>query len=125
MMAPYSGSLGAVVDRLEPGFCRIRVRDRRALRNHLKSVHAVALVNAGELSSGLAMLTGLPPSVRGIVTEIRTEFIKKARGPLVAECRCDIPSVSEPVDYWVAAEVFDTESDVVSRTRVRWRLAPR
>jgi len=121
---PYSGSVRPRIEALGPGHARIRLRDRRAVRNHLRSVHAVALANIGELASGLAMTTALPPSVRGIVVRLSMEYFKKARGTLIAESRCVVPEVTRNEEHDFVADISDESGDVVARATVTWRLGP-
>ena len=42
-MVPYTGRLGARVLTFEPGHVVVELKERRAVRNHLSSVHAMAL----------------------------------------------------------------------------------
>ncbi|MEE9351871.1 MAG: hotdog fold domain-containing protein [Thiotrichaceae bacterium] len=122
-MVPYTGTVKPRVRHLEPGFVRVEMKDRRAVRNHLKSVHAIALANLGEFASGVAMLTALPDSVKAIVTHLEIDYKKKARGTLTAEGRAEPPEViTEDVESIVHAVIRDAENDVVAVVAVTWRL---
>ena len=121
---PYSAALGARVRLLEPGRVRLELADRHGVRNHLDSIHAVAVLNLGELASGLAMTTALPTGVRGIVLGIDAVYLKKARGTLSVETEVTVPEVRESIDFPVHAEVRDASNEAVARITVRWRLGP-
>jgi len=121
---PYSGSVQSHIRVLEPGHAEVEIPDRRANRQHLGSVHAIALLNVAEQASGLALLTDLPDGIRGIVTQISMQYFKKARGTIRAVCRTSAPTVTGDLEFDVTADCLDRGNEVVARATVRWRLGP-
>lgn len=123
--APYTGTIRGRVKKLGPGYARIVMGDRRRVRNHLKSVHAIALMNLAEEASGLAMLAGMPREGRAILTGFTIDYVKKARGKITAESRSPTPDVTETNEVLVPVELFDKGGDVVARAEARWRVGPK
>ena len=121
-LVPYSGSVRPRILVLEPGHAEVAIPDRRFNRQHLGSVHAIALVNAAEQASGLAMLCGLPDGVRGIVTHISMQYLAKAKGTIRAVSHAEIPVVTSDAEFDVQADCIDGRGTVVARATVRWRL---
>jgi len=124
-LIPYTGALGAEYEELRPGYARIALRERRGVRNHLGSIHAVALANLGEVTTGFALMYGAPPSVRGILTGLQIEYVKKARGRITAQASAEHLDVTSAMEQRVTGELTDAAGAVVARVTATWRLAPR
>jgi acyl-coenzyme A thioesterase PaaI-like protein len=121
-MAPYTGTIDPLVLELGDGRCRAQLRDRPAVRNHLRSVHAIALLNLGEVTTGLAVMHAVDGRGRGIVTGLSMEYLKKARGTITARCDQAVPLTPGKHDIEVAGELTDAQGEVVARVRATWRL---
>ena len=122
--APYTGTIGAEVVDMSPGYAKLQMKDRRKVRNHLNSVHAIALMNLAEATTGLAMSAGLPDGARGILKGLRMEYLKKARGLLTAECRTEVSDSLERRELEIEGEICDQSGVVVARAVATWVVGP-
>ena len=121
---PYSGSVSPRIHVLQPGRAVISMRDRRGVRNHLTSIHAVALTNLAEMTTGLALGYGLPDGMRTILVRVECEFLKKARGTITAACDAPVfPGVVEK-EVLVESVLTNEAGDVVAKGRAVWLAGP-
>ena len=123
-MVPYTGSIHATVRELKAGHARIEMRDRRGVRNHLQSVHAIALANLAEVTTGLPLAYSVQPAGRTILVSLTVEYEKKARGTLIATSDFTPPDASRDGEIEIPVEVRDAAGVVVTRARARWRYGP-
>ncbi len=119
---PYSGAMGADVVELADGHAVLTLRDRRSVRNHLNCIHAIALMNLGELCTGLATFHKLDGFARGIVTELRIQYFKKSRGTITARCDLQVPTAPGKHDLTVEGHLFDAAGDKVATVWATWKI---
>jgi uncharacterized protein (TIGR00369 family) len=125
MAAAYTGTIGARVEELREGFARVTMADRPAVRNHLKSVHAVALVNLAELTGNVALAYSMPSDARFIVAGLSIEYIKKARGKITATSDCPVPSTNARAEFSVPVVMKDASGEVVAKATLRSLVGPK
>jgi len=122
--APYTGTIQATVVALRPGWAEVQMADRRAVRNHLQCVHAIALCNLAELAGNVAFAYSLPDGARFIVAGLQIDYLKKARGPLTAVAECPIPSSTTRREYDVDVSIHDASGEEVAHAVLRSLAGP-
>ena len=127
-VAPYSASVSPCVEVLDDTQCEVTISDFWWHRNPFSSIHAIALANLGEQTSGILMVCLLQKykQLRAIPKRIDTEYLKKARGIIRGKSGgVDLSLVGEKnpkCDIAVVTKMFDTRGDLVAQTTVTWAL---
>lgn len=124
-MAPYTGSIHAHVTVLRSGYAEVEMTDRKAVRNHLDCVHAIALANLAELTGNVALAYSLPDDARFIVSGIEIEYVKKARGTIKAIGESPVPRSSTRAAYDVPVTLRDAGGDEVARAVLHSLVGPK
>jgi acyl-coenzyme A thioesterase PaaI-like protein len=124
--APYFASIAPRIEWLEAGRCIVRIRDRRAVRNHIGTVHAIALCNMAELAGGLATDAAVPASMRWIPKGMSVRYLRKAVGAMTATASVPvIEAQDEASEAHALVEVRDGGGDIVFDADITMWIAPR
>jgi len=125
--APYFGSISPRFILLENGRCEATIKDRRAVHNHIGTVHAIALCNLAELTAGVMTDASLPTGMRWIPKGMTVQYLKKATGTLRGVATPTIPLVTSDAGYDlpVNVDVFDSGGDRVFNAEIRMWLSPK
>lgn len=99
--SPYNASIRPRFIKLEKDECKACMQDRPWLRNPFASLHAIALANLAEMTSGVGMLTAAQyeKGLRVIPVKVECEYHAKARGPVTATAKCTLPSEKNDGEY--------------------------
>lgn len=122
---PYTGSISAQVQELDPGHAIVELNEHRKVMNHLDSIHAMALANLIEFTGNLAVYSNLPADGRLILKGIEVEYKKKARGKVTAESKVPPIDASEQTEHRINVTVRDDEEDVTTEGTLTTLVGPK
>lgn len=82
--APYFGSINPQVLVLRPNYCEVAFKKRRAVENHIKTVHVIAICNALEMAMGAVAEASIPRHLRWIPKGMTVRYVAKATSDITA-----------------------------------------
>lgn len=114
--APYFSTIKPTFVDLRAGYCEITMRKRKAVQNHIGTVHAIAMCNICELAGGTMTDATIPKTHRWLPKGMTVEYLKKAETNLRAVAQLDEqPEWTDAQDFLTTVNVYDTNNEVVMR----------
>ena len=124
--APYFSTIRPHFERLEVGCCELMIPNRRAVHNHISTVHAIAMCNMAELAGGTMTEISTPATHRWIPKGMTVEYLKKAETDLRA-----VATFKSPPEFGAATGVpvvvlvTDTLNQLVFRAEISMWISPK
>lgn len=125
MKAPYFKTIKPRFEELRPGYCRIFMKNRKSVQNHIGSVHAIAMCNMAELTAGTLLEISLPKSMRWIPKGMNVQYLKVARTDLDATCEIDTDGIDLLRSLPMTVNVIDRNDVEVFRAVIDMHISPK
>lgn len=93
--APYFATVLPKVVEMRPGYAQVKVPKWIGINNHIGTFHAIAACNAAEMAMGMLAEASIPATHRWLPQGMRTRYIAKTEGGLVATATADLPDFSQ------------------------------
>jgi acyl-coenzyme A thioesterase PaaI-like protein len=124
--APYFGTIRPRFLELAPAVCRVSMRKRRKVENHIHTVHALAMGNLCELAAGMVTEVTIPGSMRWLPRGMTIEYLRRAESDVTATARLTKNEwTGAPENLAVPVSVIDMTGTEVVRAVITMYVSPR
>jgi acyl-coenzyme A thioesterase PaaI-like protein len=123
--APYFGTIKPKFLDLQPKLCRVWMKKRRSVENHIGTVHALAMGNLCELAAGMCTEVTIPTAMRWIPRGMTIEYLAKAESDVTATARLEKSEWAQAENVAVPVSVHDVNGKEVVRAVISMYVSPR
>lgn len=123
--APYFASISPRIEEFRPGFARVSMKKRRAVQNHIGTVHAIAMCNLAEMAAGTLTEISIPASMRWLPKGMQVEYLKKAETDVEAHATVGAVAEGASQDVPVTVDVKNRAGETVVRAVITMWVTPR
>jgi acyl-coenzyme A thioesterase PaaI-like protein len=99
---------------VRPNFASLRLPNRRAVHNHIGTVHAIAVCNGLEAAMGALAEATIPPGKRWLPKGMTVEYLAKATSDLVCSAETDPADWARGPDVPVRVKAVRADGTVVA-----------
>jgi acyl-coenzyme A thioesterase PaaI-like protein len=121
-VAPYFASIKPLITDLQHNRVEVKMKNRRSVRNHFKSVHAIAMCNMAELAGGLMTDVSVQKGCRWIPKGMTVKYMKKAMTDLTATADGSEVDWSVSGDIEVPVVLVNTKQETVFEAIITMNL---
>lgn len=124
--ARYFGTISPLFETLEEGKCVISMKYRKAITNHLNTVHAIAMCNLVELAGGICVDVSLPGDLRWIPKSMTVEYLSLAKSSLKGVCNFDVEKIKGwdlNEEFPAVVDLYETSGKIVMRGTIHMHLS--
>lgn len=111
--APYFWTVRPQVREVRPHHAELTIRKRRAVQNHIGTVHAIAVCNGLEAAMGLLAEATTPPGRRWIPKGMQVAYLAKSTTDLLCVADTDAADWEQTGDVPVRVRALRTDGTVV------------
>ena len=123
LKAPYFLTIRPLITLMDKGHVEMEIKQRWAIQNHIKTVHAIAVCNLVEAAMGICATVTIPNHLRWIPKGMDIHYEKKSAGRLTGICKVDPDTIfnlpSYPGNVDMPVQVVDDNGNVVTSATVR------
>jgi acyl-coenzyme A thioesterase PaaI-like protein len=133
-LSPFNAHLGSRLIEWTNQDCKIFLKRRKRVRNHVATIHAGALFTLGETCAGLVIIRNFPfEGFRPLMSEVHATYSKQARDDVTGEAhippekiaamhadlaRGEIPKVD------VVTNIYDKDRLLIASVMTVWQVKP-
>jgi acyl-coenzyme A thioesterase PaaI-like protein len=110
--APYFATIKPTVTELRPNFCEVQFPKRRAVENHIGTVHVIAICNGLEMAMGALAEASIPKHLRWIPKGMNVNYTAKATTSIRVTAEAN-PEDWKPGDLPVTVKAYRDDGTVV------------
>ena len=111
--APYFWTVRPRVREVRPHHAELSIRKRRAVQNHIGTVHAIAVCNGLEAAMGLLAEATTPPGRRWIPKGMQVAYTAKSTTDLLCTADTDPADWEQPGDVPVRVRAIREDGTTV------------
>ncbi|SFD20048.1 hotdog fold domain-containing protein [Pseudoalteromonas denitrificans] len=116
--APFFGTISPKITKLKPHYCECLIKKKRAVHNHIKTVHVIAICNGLEMAMGVMAEASIPKHLRWIPKGMTLDYTAKAGTDIM--CIAEVkPEQWQVGDMFVPVTAYDTSGTIVVKGEIK------